>query len=1210
MKFGEIFQFEFGYQLRRLSTWLYFAVLAVIAFLFVRGNFLADALYADFYVNSPFVIATVTVLCSLFGFLITAAVAGEAGARDVGTGMHPLTYTSPISKTQYLGGRFLAAFALNACIQLAVPVGVILAVYSPGVDAAVIGPFRLAAYITAYAYITLPNAFVGTAIQFAWATLGRRTIASYFGSILLFLVSYGGIILLGFFIGRQDLATLLDVFGHITITSDLMLGWTPIEKSTRLIELKGILLHSRLFWCGIALAALAFTWVRFRFVHVVSGSWWRRGIRRRKTEAKQANDTARIAIPQVSRTFGFAVYARQTLAILWESFCAILIRRGGFIVLAATVLFIFVFVPENMSQLGTPMLPWTNHVLTFLTASLGTFATPWVIIPIIIIIYAGELVWREREAGLGEMTDATPTPEWALFLGKFFGLGLFLTLWMVFLIVAGVLAQIRLGYYQFEIGLYLRVLFGLQLPEYLLFAVFALTIHVLVNQKYIGHLVALLAYTTILFSEQLGLQHNLLVYGSRVGWTYSDMRGFSNSLEPWLWFKMYWAAWALLLAVGGRLLWVRGTGESFRVRLQLARFRFTRATARVAVGAVALILGVGGFIFYNTNVLHEYNTDSDIMERRAEYERRYGRYKDIPQPSLTATKLHIELYPEQRAAEIRGTYRLVNHTAVAITSIHIATVLSVQTGTINFNRAATLSVDDDEHGHRIYTLEQPLQPGDSLQLNFEVHYHPRGFGNNGSKTFVVANGTYFNNKDLLPAIGYQPRRELLKPGERRKYGLAARPVVPSVEDADVTGEKHDENDGHEGIAFDAIIGTAGDQTAVAPGALRRTWTKGGRRYFHYITDAPIGDEQRFFSARYAMREERWIDPSGSGREVVIQLVYHPTHTANVSRMLRSAHASLSCYSREFGPYPWGYLRIVENPGNKIGAHAEPAMIDYAEGFARFNPPNDPNSLDLPFAVMAHEMGHQWWGAQLGYAPVEGVGLLTESAAWYSAMGVIEETYGREHLRRLLRFFRQPYPFPPIRQSVPLLHAADPYAAYRKGPFALFAMSEYMGRERVSGAYRRLLEKHLAGNVPLPTSLDLYRELQAVTPDSLQSLLHDLFAANTFWELETKRATAKQTAAGNWQVTLRVQARKITVNPAGVETEVPMDEWVPIGVFAPTEQGADFGETLYLQMHRIRSGEQTITVAVPRKPSDAGIDPYILLIDVERFDNVEEVEIEK
>ena len=130
----------------------------------------------------------------------------------------------------------------------------------------------------------------------------------------------------------------------------------------------------------------------------------------------------------------------------------------------------------------------------------------------------------------------------------------------------------------------------------------------------------------------------------------------------------------------------------------------------------------------------------------------------------------------------------------------------------------------------------------------------------------------------------------------------------------------------------------------------------------------------------------------------------------------------------------------------------------------------------------------------------------------------------------------------------MLRALDPYLSYRKGPFALYALSEYIGEERVNGALRRLLEKHRPAEAPLATTLDLYRELQAVTPDSLQYLLHDLFEVNTFWELETERVTAEQTEAGTWQVTLDVRARKVVVDSAGVETEVPMNEWVEIGIF--------------------------------------------------------------
>ena len=234
MKLWEIFRFELAYQARRAWPWLIFAVVLVVDFLMTRDNSLAEALYEDFFLNSSFAIAKTTVFGSLIWLLGAAAVAGEAAARDVATGMHPLTYTVPVSKAEYLGGRFLAAFVLNALILLAVQAGILLAVYSPGVDPEMIGPFRPAAYLTAYAFIALANAFVATAIQFWAASRNGRPMAGYLGSVLLFFMSYVvGLFLL--FQGRQDVASLLDPIGVHFILSDLSHLWTTIEKSWRLI---------------------------------------------------------------------------------------------------------------------------------------------------------------------------------------------------------------------------------------------------------------------------------------------------------------------------------------------------------------------------------------------------------------------------------------------------------------------------------------------------------------------------------------------------------------------------------------------------------------------------------------------------------------------------------------------------------------------------------------------------------------------------------------------------------------------------------------------------------------------------------------------------------------------------------------------------------------------------------------------------------------
>ncbi|HEX6040282.1 hypothetical protein [Longimicrobium sp.] len=1219
MKLLGICRFELRYQARRLATWIPFVLLVIVSFLFVRQDVLADATFTDFYANSPYVIASVTVFCCLFWLMTAAGITGEMAARDVETGMHPLTYTAPVRKIEHLGGRFLAAFLLHALVLLAVPLGVTLAVFEPGVDPAMIGPFRPAAYLTAYGFFALPSAFIGTAVQFAWATLGRRSMASYVGSVLLLFVAYGGIIAILYFLERPDLAAMLDVFGHIYITSDVTMGWTPLEKATRLVRLEGPLLRSRLLWTGVAAATLAFTYARFRAEHITVRPLWSRVARpfgRRGADVREAHAptpaaggiaTSPISVPAVRQTFGFTTRVRQMLAIARTSFRTLARSRGGLVILAPIAVVTFMVLPDFMENMGTPLLPRTEYVLTFLTAPLTRPMSQWVIIPVLTILWAGELVWREREAGLGEITDAAPVPEWVPFLGKFLGLAGILAVWMLVLMTVGILVQLGLGYRQFEVGLYLKVLFGLQLPEYLLFALLALTLQGLINQKYLGHVAALIAFALILFAPRLGLRHHLLVYGSSPGWTYSDLRGFGPSLGPWAWFKAYWAAWAVLLAVVARLLWMRGLETRPRARLRLARGRFTRPTMRAAALAAGLVLGLGGFIFYNTNVLNPYRTSADLMERQAEYERRYGKYENIPQPRLAGVGLRVELHPGRRAADIRGTYTLVNRTAAPIDAIHLSTAPGIDTDGLALDRPARRVVADTALWYYVFALEQPLRPGESVRVRFRVRVRPRGFRNGGVDLIgVTEKSTYFRSQDWLPSVGYLAGRELFKPGDRRAYGLPARPMIPTLADAegdrDVTGEAG--TDGPERIAFEAVVGTDAGQTAVAPGMLRRAWTEGGRRWFHYATDAPIGSEYAIFSAAYAVHEETWTPPAGTGQPVIIQVYHHPEHAASVGRMLRGVRASLAYYTRAYGPYPHGrLLRLVENPGTGIGAHAEPGTIDFTEGFSRYRPDPDGRGLDMPFGVVSHEMAHEWG---VPYVFAEGAPLLSESFAWYAAMGALEETYGREHLRRLLRFFRQPAPIPPIRQSQPLLRALDPYAAYRKGPFALYAMSEHMGRDRVDLAFRRLMEKHRSSGA---TSLDLYRELRAVTPDSLRPLLHDLFAANTFWRLQTERTTAHQIAGGAWQVTLRVKARKVTVDPAGVETEVPMDEWIPIGVFAPTEtQGADFGQALYLRPHRIRSGEQTITVTVPKKPSDAGIDPYVVLIDLERFDNVEKVEI--
>ncbi len=1200
MILARIFRLEFTCQLRQASNWLYFVIVAGLAFLFVIANYVHDAREGYFLLNAPIVIATVAALCCTFWLLLGGAVAGNAGTRDVQTRMYSLTYTAPAGKAVYLGGRFLAAFSLNALLLLSIPAGLLPALYLTGVEAELLGPFRATAYLSTYFCFVLPNAFFATAIQFSLATLTRSAMASYLGGILLFITAY----LVGQFVSEvmkmPRLATLIDPMGFTPIMNRLEV-WTPIERNTRLVGLEGMLLANRFLWLGISLGMLTFTCFRFQFAQPAAGKRSQKALHGATAVPFPAWPLweTREALPKVPGSFGPATQLSQLRLITRKSFLQLARSPGGLLLLGLIAALTCLVLPNNMEHLDVPMLPNTGYLLTFLTAPLTHAGTRWVIIPLLTIFYAGELVWREREAGLGDLAGAAPVPEWVLFGGKFLGLSLVLVGWTAFLMTAGVLAQLRMCGAAPEIGLYLQTLFGLQLIEYLLFALLALVVHVLVNQKYVGHLAALLAYGFITHAPSLGIEHKLLIFGADTGWSYSDMRGFEPHLGPWLWFKLYWVAWALLLALAAKLLWVRGRDAGHRTRLRLARQRLGRTTALAAGVGAGLLFTTGGFIFYNTNVLHDYTSTAGAAAWRAGYEQLCGRYKGIPQPRLAETSLRAEMYPRQRQVVVRGTYLLVNTHAAALDSVHLTTASGVATGDLQFNRTATRVRSDEKFGYYTYVLAKPLRPGDSLRLSFRVQPSLQGFSNSGANASVVANGTYFRNYHWLPAIGYQTVLELTDAAERQTHGLSPRPEMPSLYDVRARQALFWDQQ----TAFEAVVGTEEDQRAVAPGTLRQTWKKDGRAYFRYVANAPLRNEYAFFSARYAVHSTQWQD-------VAIQVIHHPEHPAHVARTARSIAASLDYYSRQFGPYPYNHIRFVEHPAPGSGLHASAMNISYLEGFSYFHPEADARNLDFPFAVAAHEVAHQWWGNQLQHAHVEGAGLLSESLAWYSAFGVVEETFGPEHLQRLLAVMQTAYETPRTPADVPLLRAHNAYHHYRKGPFALYALSQYIGREGVNTALRRLLRKHRAKTTDLPTSLDLHQELRRVTPDSLRYLLHDLFEANTFWELEAGQATARPAKADQWEVTLAVRARKVVVDSAGTQTVIPPDDWIEIGVYAPAAEDGKPGRLLYLQKHRIRSNRQLITVTVPQKPARAGIDPRHLLIDWKMSDNTEAVKGDK
>ena len=64
-------------------------------------------------------------------------------------------------------------------------------------------------------------------------------------------------------------------------------------------------------------------------------------------------------------------------------------------------------------------------------------------------------------------------------------------------------------------------------------------------------------------------------------------------------------------------------------------------------------------------------------------------------------------------------------------------------------------------------------------------------------------------------------------------------------------------------------------------------------------------------------------------------------------------------------------------------------------------------------------------------------------------------------------------------------------------------------DKVNMALKRLVEAHAYSNPPYPTSIDLMKQFRAVTPDSLQSMLYDMFESITLFSNRVTDASYRQ-----------------------------------------------------------------------------------------------------
>jgi hypothetical protein len=176
---------------------------------------------------------------------------------------------------------------------------------------------------------------------------------------------------------------------------------------------------------------------------------------------------------------------------------------------------------------------------------------------------------------------------------------------------------------------------------------------------------------------------------------------------PFAIYQVYWGLWAVVLGVAAWLLATRGTDATFKRRLAEARGRASAPVIALGGGALAAALGLGGFIFYETNIVHGYQTAKDAEQDAADGELTYrAHWYGVNQPRVTDVDLVVDLSPETGDFAATGQLEVFNRGAEPITEVFLSVNRHATWDELTLSGGAVERAWDDRFGVMILDLDR------------------------------------------------------------------------------------------------------------------------------------------------------------------------------------------------------------------------------------------------------------------------------------------------------------------------------------------------------------------------------------------------------------------------------------------------------------------------------------------------------------------------
>jgi len=1210
--FWEFFRFELKFRFKSVSTYVYFGIWFFFSFFCIASESFGPIGSGNGKVllNGPFANIYNDTFACLFGLIIIAAIFGTSILRDFQRDTTQILFTKPITKFAYLGGRWAGSFIATVFAFSGLILGEMAGTLSPSADQSRIAPTHLWWYFQPFLSFVVVQIFFTGSLFFAVAALTRRIFIVYLQGAALFILYLMG--LAAFTATRAvDLfwPGVLDPAG-VLLNDSITRYWTVVEKNTLLYSWSmhsngGVFLYNRMLWIGVTLVCLALLW---RLFPISLEALTARSSSRRAREAKEDEEEllpvrsrAVAKIPAVHQWFGFGTSIAQYRTLTGMRIRNV-VRDVPFWVLSVLMAGVALNNGHFAGRVeGVNVWPVTYLMLQAVEGGATLFFF------IVATFYAGELIWRERDTRFEGIHDALPMGESTDWLSKLTALCMVELALLTVAGFCGIIMQTVAGYFHYELLQYFKELYVITFPQVLIFILFALFAQTIVNNKFIGHAIVIGAFLMQIILFNYGWENTLYLFGATPPYTYSDMNGYGHFVKPLFWSICYWLSISAFLGVVSIGLARRGAENSLKARM--LNFR-QNALGLMPAAAVFLLMAIGSgwWFYYNTHVVNEYLNNRQRRDIQADYEKQFKRYEHLPQPKVLDADSQIDILPDSRSFSGTGHYLLENKTPEAISQIHI-TNQQQSISDVVFDRPFHVVSANSRNLYVIYALDKPLAPGETVNMTFKVSKISRGFNDGHERAELAYNGTFVDSS-YFPTIGYDANIELADPRRRREEHLGEQELLPARGDkeASLINLFSPQADW---IHYRTTVSTSGDQIALSPGYLVKEWKANGRHYFTYdMGDVEMADFFAYISGAYEVTRDTY---QGANGPVAIEIYHLPQHRFDVQDMIDASKAGLAFYERAFSPFQFRQFRILEFPRYRSFAQSFPNTVPYSEGIGFIERMQKPTDIDFTYFVTAHELAHQWWGHQLIGGRVAGSNMMSETLAEYSALMTMRHRYGDDHMHKFLKYELDRYlrgRGTEVRREEPLAQVQqEAYVWYQKGGQIMYALSDYIGEDKLNLALHNFLMQYRYANAgtsqstPYPDTRQLVTALRAQTPENLQYFIDDSFENIVLYDNRVESAKVIPTADHKFKVTLVVESHKMKSDGSGNETPMKVNDLVDIGIFTGSK---DQEKPLYLQKHWVHDGRQTFDIIVDQMPSRAGIDPLNKLIDRNGDDNETDV----